>query len=196
MKVNGQPTGRWLLLIIALIGTALSCTKPTRSHAALSGPVDTKTIVRFFYVPPPPPIIHEYIPLLLQAVGEKDPRRGTAPGRDEGRTVYISLAEMREVVQILNDSRLSWDTSKEVRVPPSGIERQWPVGMEIIVYFSTGTARTEISRGKLCATLAPLDAALRDRALWEFQFFRTHYECNVPGFDRDKYYADHFRVDR
>jgi hypothetical protein len=196
MKVNGQPTGRWLLLIIALIGTSLSCTEPTRSHPALGGPVDTRTIVRFFYVPPGPPEIRPHFPLVLQAVGEKDPRRGTAPVRDEGRTAYISLAEMREVVQILNDSLSSWDTSKDVRVPPSGLDLYFPAGMEIIVYFSTGTARTVITPSKLCTTLASIDVALRNRALWEFQLFRRGYDCTVSGFDREKYYKEHFLGDR
>ena len=96
----------------------------------------------------------------------------------------------------MDDSLLSWDTSKDVRVPPSGFDGHFPAGMEIIVYFSTGTARTVITRSKLCATPAPLNVALRNRALWQFQLFQGDYGCNVPGFDREKYYMEQLRLDR
>lgn len=193
MKVNCPPPGRCVLLLIALIGASLSCTEPTRRHAALSGPVDTNTIVRFFY---PPPLSHPHPPLLLRAVGEKDPRLDTAPGVVEGQTAYISLAEMREVVQILNDSVSSWNTSKDVEVPRPPMDLPFPDGLEIDVFFSTGTARTVITPGRLCATLAPLDVALRNRALWEFQWFRLDYDCKVSGFDLKKYYKEHFTGER
>lgn len=184
MKVNCQRTGRCVLLIMALIGTSLSCTELTRRHAALNGPVDTKTIVRFFYIPP---LSYAHAPLLLRAVGEKDPRLGTAPGMVEGRTAYVSLAEMREVVHILNDSISSWDMSRDVEVPRPTMDLDIHDKLEIVVFFSTGTARALITPSKLCATLAPIDVALRNRALWEFQLFRVGYHCNVPGFDRNTY---------
>ena len=154
MKVNGQSTGGWLLLIIALIGTSVRCTEPPRSRAALSGPVDTNTIVRFFYIPTQS---YAHPPLVLRVVGEKDPRLNTAPLSNVGRTVYISL--------------------------------------EIVMLFSTGTARTVITPSTVCATLAPLDVALRNRARWEFQLFRVEYNCGVPGFDRHKY-PEHDRPER
>jgi hypothetical protein len=193
MKVNRQPTGRCVLLIMALIGTSLSCTEPTRRHAAFNGSVDTNTIVRFFYQPP---LSHPHPPFILRAVDDRDPRLDTAPFQVEGLAAYISLAEMRKVVQILNDSIPSWDTSKDVEGPRPPMDLPFPNGLEITVYFSTGTAQTVITPGELCATLAPLDAALRNRALWEFQFFRGDYGCNVPGFDVKKYYKEHFTGER
>ena len=192
MKVDGQPTGRCVLLIMALIGTSLSCTEPARHHAALSGPVDTKTIVRFLYTPPES---YAHVPLVFRALGEKDPRLGTAPMLVEGRTAYISLAEMREVVQILKNSLSSWDTSKDVEVPRPTMGLFFPDGLEVVVFFSTGTARTVVTPSRLCATLAPMDAALRGRALWEFQLFRLGYDCRVPGFDR-KRYLEHYTGER
>ena len=36
-------------------------------------------------------------------------------------------------------------------------------------------------------TLASLDVALRNRALWELQLFQWEYKCTVSGFDREKY---------
>jgi hypothetical protein len=193
MKVTGQPIGRWVLVILVLIGTSLICTEPTRRHAAFNGPVDTNTIVRFFYQPP---LSHPRPPRILRAVDDRDPRLDTAPFQVEGRAVCISLAEMRKVVQILSDSIPSWDTSKDVEGPRPAMGLPFPNGLEITVYFSTGTARTVITPGELCATLAPLDVALRNRALWEFQFFRGDYGCNVPGFDLNKYYKEHFSGDR
>ena len=192
MKVNCKPTGRCVLLIMALIGTSLSCTEPPRSHAALSGPVDTNTIVRFFYIPTQS---YTHPPLVLRVVGEKDPRLDRAPLSDVGQTAYISLAEMREVVQMLNDSLSSWDTSTDVEVLRPMRDLEIHYGMEIVVFFSTGTARTVITPSMVCATLAPLDVALRNRALWEFQLFRVEYNCDVPGFDRHKY-PEHDRPER
>ena len=86
------------------------------------------------------------------------------------------------MLQILNDSRLSSDTSQRSQIPPSGIERQWPVEMEVIVYFSTGTARSENSHAAtLVCNSWHLDAALRRSGTVAVSVFRTHYECNVPG---------------
>ena len=183
MKRDYRTAGCYVLLITALAGTAASCARPAGNQTLFSGSVDTNTSLRLFY------FRGDYFhpPLLFRAVGDKDPRLNTAPIFDEGRTVYISLKDMREVVRILANSAL-WQTTRKVEDPRPSMELEMPPdGMEIVLFLSTGTARTLIAPARLCATLAPVDTALRKRALWEFRLFRVQYDCTVPGFDRNAY---------
>jgi hypothetical protein len=161
--------------------------------SVLESPVDEKTIVRFFYYP-----AGEYIriPLLFRVVEEGNPRLNTAPMREEGRTAYVSLSEMRDLVNGLIRSGLGWQESETVDV--LGLYKDLTLAgigldtMDVRLVSSRGTAKAEISPKTICTILKPLDAALKTpRALWEFQGFRLGYGCKVSGFKYGAYADDH-----
>lgn len=58
---------------------------------------DGKTVIRFFYQPALGDYFH--FPLVFRVIGEGNPLLNTAPMREEGRTSYISLSEMRQMVK-------------------------------------------------------------------------------------------------
>jgi hypothetical protein len=143
-----------------------------------------------FFFDPPGEYFHK--PLVLCVVKEGDPLLNTAPIREEGRTAYVSLSEMRELVQRLGRLDLAWQESETVEA--LGSYKNLPVfdDMETLIAFSHGTAKAHIAPKIICRTLQPLDAALKTpRALWELQIFRLNYGCKVPGFKADAY-PDHF----
>jgi hypothetical protein len=185
MKVPYRIARTCWALVIALIGTSLSFSQATEGHDSLTLPADKSTIVRFFYLP-----AEDYLhpALIFRVAREKDPQLNTAPINRLGRTPYISLAEMQDLLQRLAHSGLSWHESRRVEVPGRIEPREMTDKVEIKIFSSEGTALTLSDPKKLCETLAPLDAALKQpRALWEFQLFRVDYNCVVPGFDRNAF---------
>jgi len=184
-----------LVLVVFLEASAggLQSSQTRGEPLLLNSPVDETTVVRFFYQPAGGDYFH--FPLIFRAVEQGDPQLNTAPMHEEGRTAYISLSDMREVVQKLAQMDLAWKESKTIAALGSFRKLQ-SVGfgldtMDIFVRCSKGTATTSITPGRICETLTPLDSALKTpRALWELHLFRLGYGCKVPGFDRDAY-PDH-----
>jgi hypothetical protein len=97
---------------------------------------------------------------------------------------------MQNLVNILVRLGLPWRETKTVEQP--GIEgfRETTGKLDIRIFSPGGTSVSLSDPGRICETLAPLDAAFKQpRALWEFQLFRVDYHCAVPGFDRNAYPA-------
>lgn len=175
-------------LVAAAAGGIQSSQKPFRAFD-LHLQADQKTVVRFFYQPVGGDYFHA--PLVFSVVEERNPLLNTAPMREAGRTAYISLSEMREMVQSLKRSDIVWEESGDIVT--LGSYKKLPLfdEMEVLVANSMGSARAKIAPKAICTALKPLDAALKTpRGLWEFQGFRLNYGCKVPGFKYDEY-PDH-----
>jgi hypothetical protein len=152
----------------------------------LTSPVDNGTVVRFYYHPPN---ADRFVyPLVLRVVAANDERMNVAPVLAEGRTVYISLSEMHELVAGMTRSITMGQQTRGVEV--LGAWEMIPIteAMDVVIIFSKGAARGVIFREGICKILGSLDSALKTpRAHWEFQRFRFYYGCRVPGFDDAKY---------
>ena len=174
-----------LVLVIAAITGVMQSQQTNHNASVLNSQADENTAIRFFYNPPGH---YFHVPLILRGVEQTDPRLNTAPLGDEGRTAYVSLVEMQQLLRGLLDAKLSWEESERTqalgpfkRIPLSG-------SMDILVVCSKGTARAKVGPNRICKTLKPLESALRTpRALWECQGFRLNYGCKVPGFNYDAY---------
>lgn len=179
MRQIGWP----ILLACAIASLAFNLGAGERS---LNVPVNGNMIVRFFYLPPNS---YSHPPLIFRVVGKNDPRLGTAPIANlGGRTPYISLLGMQKLIAALVHADLSWQKSNKVEAPRKIEPRQMTDKLQITVFSSDGTFKAFVDPTRLCETLAPLDAALKEpRALWEFQLFRVNYQCTVPGFNRNAY---------
>ncbi|HEY6386975.1 MAG TPA: hypothetical protein VIX91_14970 [Candidatus Acidoferrum sp.] len=181
----------WVLVLVSFtvnVGEMQSSQKPFRA-SDLHLEADEKTVVRFFYQPALGDYFHA--PLVFSVVQEGNPLLNTAPMREAGRTAYISLSEMREMLQSLKRSDIVWEESGDTVT--LGSYKKLPLldEMEILIASSTGMARTRVAPKTICGTLKPLDLALKTpRALWEFQRFQLNYGCKVPGFKYDAY-PDH-----
>jgi hypothetical protein len=155
----------------------------------LTSPVDNSTVVRFYYHPPN---ADRFVyPLVLRVAAGNDERMSVAPVLAEGRTVYISLSEMQELVAGMIRSITMGQQTKGVEV--LGTWEMIPIteAMDAVIIFSKGAARGVILREDICQTLGSLDPAIKTpRAHWEFQRFRFYYGCRVPGFDDAKYSDD------
>jgi hypothetical protein len=177
----------WLLLM-AVLATSLGFQQTVEKKSVLGSPVDENTAVRFFY--------HDeenyfHFPLIFRPAAEGDSRLNTAPMGTEGRTAYISLADMQQLLQGLKRSDLSWQESEKIESLGPFRQLRGSESMEILAVCSKGTARANLDPKKICETLKPLDSALKTpRGLWEFQLFRQGYGCQVPGFDFEAY-PDH-----
>ena len=182
----------WGLTLVGLLAAGSGGLRPCdqqRRTVVLNSPVNENTAVRFFYQPVPSDVFH--FPLVFRPVGEADPRLNTAPMREEGRTAYISFAEMRALLDKLAQADLTWQESEKVEALGSYKTIEDRNDMEVFVTCSKGTARALIAPKAICKSLTPLDDALKTpRALWELQIFRLNYNCKVPGFPYDAY-PDH-----
>jgi len=182
------PSFGWLLLVI-LLGPLIGISQPASGHKSFSLPVNNQTAVRFFYLP-----ANDYLhpALIFRVASPQSGELGTAPIISHGgRTPYISIDEMRKLVQMLDHSNLLWSETKTVEVPGMVGFKETTGMLQIKVFSSGGTASSNSDPSRLCKTLAPLDAAFKQpRALWEFQLFRVNYGCSVPGFDR-KAFPEH-----
>jgi hypothetical protein len=188
--------GSWALALVALVTLSageMRSGQQREGASVLNSPVGEHTVVRFFYQPAGGDYFH--FPLVFRAVKEGDPQLNTAPMQEEGRTAYISLLEMRELVQTLAKMDLAWKESDAVE-PLGPFKKLMRAGiglnaMEVFVGCSKATARAPIAPKRICETVAPLDSAFRSpRAVWELQLFRLGYDCKVPGFKEDAY-PDH-----
>ena len=173
----------WLISLVCTVALPVFCQANGKQPPNVR--VDKNTIIRIFYLPP-----ESYLhpPLIFRVAGENDPRLGTAPINLLGRTPYISLSEMRNLVTALADWNRSWRKSKKLETPKKIETREMTDKMEMKLFSSRGTDRVLIDPKQLCERLAPLDAALKQpRALWEFRLFRVDYGCHVPGFNRSAF---------
>jgi hypothetical protein len=179
-----------LTLILARMPNAMLSQKHQEKGFVLNSPVGENTAVRFFYDPPLSDYFH--FPLVFRAVEKSSPLLNTAPMTAEGRTAYISLVEMQQLMQVLAHSNLAWHESEEVEILGSFKRLQISDGMAVLVVSPMGTAKSQIRPTKICETLKPMDSAIESQhALWEIQAFRLNYGCQVQGFNRDAY-PDHY----
>jgi hypothetical protein len=157
----------------------------TFNHRADSG-----TIIRFFFQPA---YVNSYHPaLLFQVVGDGDIRLNTAPIRSDGRTAFVSLNEVQNLINGLNRLELNWKESHQIQAPDNYWEMVIRPEMEIKLFSKEGTRIALVNPKQICSTLETLDSALKQpRALWEFQLFRAEDGCKVPGLKRDAY-PDHY----
>jgi len=185
------------MLALALLfaaGTTNAQSNQKQGRASLLHyPVDENTAIRLFYQPQGD---YFHAPLVIRVVNGDKAMLITAPMLQEGRTTYVSLAEMRELAQKLAKTDLEWQES-ETAVALGSYKKLVGAGigvdaMEILVVGSNETARAKVPPKAICKTLKPLDASLRTpRALWEFQRFQVNYGCKVPGF-KPNAYPDHY----
>ena len=171
----------------------LACAPWGSSQAVSEGntltlPADKTSVVRFFYQPADGRYFH--FPLVFRVVEENDPRLDTAPVFETGRTAYITVSEVQRLIGEFSHLDLSWHESPEVESLETYKTVHSHGGMSVKVLSAKGTAEATIRPNNICKTLGRLDAGLQTpRALWEFQFFRFNYHCQVPNF-KPKAYPD------
>jgi len=178
---------RACILILAILTTAAGqASKDVTKVHGLTLPASKDTTVRFFFQPLDGRYFH--IPLLFRVVNKSDPRRNTAPMLDVGRTAYVSLSEMQQIVARLAQLPLQWDESAKIQKLETYEDLDLVPRMRIDILSVDGTAKSSIDPDNICKTLSQLDDALQTpRALWEFQLFRMGYDCRVPNFNPDAY---------
>jgi hypothetical protein len=189
LKRNIEWVAIALLVLITQCSGGVQANLNSGGPSLLCTPGDEQTIVRIFYNPSPGDYFH--FPLVLRVVRAGDPRLKMASVLLEGQTVYITGEEMQNLLQRLDRAGLSWQISEKVEA--LGSFHHLLIGdVEFRVVSPKGTAVANLDPKKLCATLQPLDAALKTpRALWEFQLFRVQDGCKVPGFNSQQY-PDHW----
>lgn len=176
-----------LLPIAFVLGLACHGAGPKSSQALQVPAAEAEdSIVRFFYQPNPSSYFH--VALVFRAVSEADPKWNTAPVQDVGRTAYITGSEMDGILRKLSDLRLPWVRSNVVEPLETYKTIHSFAGMNVKVLSSKTTATAAIRPEDICSTLAALDQVLQTpRALWEFQRFRTQYNCRAPNFNAKAY---------
>ena len=188
---RGSRFGPARLAVVALfVPLALLCAgQVAQKGGVLSAVADENTGVRFFYQ-------HDikdyfYPPLIVRVAGPGDPKMNTAPWGPEGRSVFVTLSEMQQLLGRLARSEASWRESDKVDAFGPSYEARGLDYLDITIVSAKGTARSGIGRNSVCKFLASLDSAITTpRALWELQWYRWVDECEVPRFN-PKSYPDH-----
>jgi hypothetical protein len=172
-------------VVLALMTTASAAVMLAQQLAykgfVLKSPVGNDTAVRFFYYSGGD-FFQE--PLIFRPVEQEDPHLNTALPAKEGWITFLAFDEMSQLMQVLAQSNLPWKESRKAKVfGPFRLPDEISVSMDIEVISSMGTASAKLSPTMICETLGPLDSTLKtQRALLEFQHFRSFYGCQVPGF--------------
>lgn len=178
--------GQVCLLLATLTSAPWLYSQAATQGHALTLPAGKDSVVRFFYQPTSGEYFHAA--LIVRVVEENDSRWNTAPLFDVGRTAYVSLADMRQLIANLAHLSLRWDESAKIESLETYKNIHSYGGMSIKVLSANGTAKATIDPVKICETLAPLDdSLLTPRALWELQHFRLQYHCRVPNFNPTAY---------
>jgi hypothetical protein len=150
-------------------------------------PVNRRTAVRFFFNGDN----HFHPALIFRVVNRHDVRLNTAPLLNQGRTVYITADEMEKLLRGLQ-AMTGWKESQQRIKFGDDIWISPVYALVVLVDSSRGSAQAGFYPDKMCQMLRPLDAAfVTPRALWEFQFCREDFKCNIPGFNYQAY-PDHY----
>jgi hypothetical protein len=151
--------------------------------------VNGSVIVRFSFKPPNSNFVRPA--LIFRVADEGSANWNTAPIDRLGRSAYISIAEMKSLVQHLGSSRVSWRESEATHsIEPF---EELPVSENVLVtiYASNGIATASIPAKDICGILSGLNSLIQiDRAHWEFEYFRRGCGCKVLGYKADKYPND------
>lgn len=175
-----------LILLVILSGGRGQSRQNQDRGTVLNSPVTENTAVRFFYDPALSDFFH--FPIIFRVAEEGDARLITPPSTRAGWTSYITPVEMRQFLQTIARSNLTWQESDKVEIFEPAFQIPRSDAMEIVAVGSIGTVKALVKPTRICQTLEPLDAALKTkRALWELQRFRLTYGCKVPGFTWDSY---------
>ena len=176
-----------LLLLMAIVAFVYkSCIAQGMSQETWGKAVHARTVVRFFFLPANS---YAHPPLIFRVVPKDDKRLGTAPIENMGgRTSFISIEEMHNLIQVLQYSGLAWQQSRSAK-PVSRIPNKEKTDrMEISIFFTDHPTQAYISAANLCQTLSGLDKVfIQPRALWEFHLYRVEYGCSVRNFNRSAY---------
>jgi len=152
--------------------------------------VDGNTAIRFNFQRPNANFV---LPALIFRVAEVGTSNwDTAPiDRCYGRSAYIPIAEMRSLVQGLDEDRIFSKLSSTIE-PIEPFEKT-PISENaaVIIYASDGTATASIHPRRICRSLARLNNLIEGRrAHWEFEYFRLGCGCKVSGHNYDVYPND------
>lgn len=176
----------WILLALILLCVLSAICQEKKQREADHILTERNTIVRLFFQPADGSYFHSA--LLFRVTNDDDPRLNTAPIFKDGRTAYIALPEMHLLMNTLTNLKLDWRRSQSVARPPTVDDYVIRDKMDITIYSATGTEDALLDPQSICSTLEPLDSALKTpRALWEFQFFRSQYHCQIHGFKPGAY---------
>ena len=180
------------LLFPGLFLLGISYGAQAQDESSLSGlTIDGSIAVRFFFQPAN---ADSSRPALIFRVARKnDSNSNSAPIDRQGRSAFVSLDEMKELLGLLQGTSIHWRVSREREEMLPFMKLLQPTKDMIVTVFATnGTASASIPSKSLCAILTKLDPAIKTpRASWEFALFRRMYHCKVPEFDVSAY-PDHY----
>lgn len=138
-------------------------------------------VVRFYYEP----MVNEPTnispgPLILMPVSSQDPRLGTKPAW----IVFVTLTDLRRVLQVLAQAPLSWKESPSPRqlvVEPFALPNPHHDSMEVAVTTSNESATAELKASRVCNMLADLSNAITNmKARDGITFYRRTVSCLPP----------------
>ena len=134
------------ILGLAFMGSAgllLAGQNQYKGHV-LNTPVGENFAVRLFYDPAVSDYFH--FPIVFRVADEGDARLITPPSTRAGWTSYVAFSEMRQFLQTLAQSNLTWQESDKVEIFEPAFQIPRSESLEITVVGSTGTARARCRR--------------------------------------------------
>jgi hypothetical protein len=171
-----------LFLAAAAYGVLRAQTQtPTEAHESVlerCQRADDVTL-RFYYNPTINEPNFSPGPVIFLPVSSQDPRLGTRPGW----SLYITLADLRDVLHVLADSHPEWkesDSPKQLVVDPFALPQPHHTSMEVAVSCPTGSATAQVDARRICTLLSQVYGALNNaKARQAFAHWTGNVNCVV-----------------
>jgi len=179
-----------LFLLVLLIGTPSGLAQADDQGGLSNLTIDGGIAIRFFFQPPNADFSRPA--LIFRVASEGDPNWNSAPIDRQGRSAYISIVEMKELIKLLQATDIKWHGSSQHEQIVPFMTLPEARDMTVTAFAPNGTASATIPPKRICEVLAKLSQGITTaRAHWEFGFFRRMYHCKVPDFNPYAY-VDHY----
>lgn len=143
-----------VLSVLCLLFPASTSAQHRDDLAGLT--VDDKIVIRFLFTR----LQANYVlpPVIFRVAEPGSSNWNTAPVDQYGRSPYISLANMKSLVHVLENNHLSWQSVLTEPLEP--FENIYPnKDLLISVYASNGMATASVSPKQICRILAQANRA-------------------------------------
>jgi hypothetical protein len=141
-SMNRRPRFALLWPVVVLILTMRLSGQQCQGEKSPVLPIGNQSVVRFYFLGEN----YFHPPILFQAVDRGDNKLNTAPMQREGRTIYITSAEMSSLLMEISNRGFEWSitTKRETLADATEVRPVYEMGVTIV--SSKGTACAGLAR--------------------------------------------------
>jgi hypothetical protein len=150
----------------------------------LDASVSDKTALSFYWFGDMDSHFRDPINFYVVPGGDSKWHKVEVPDKDDQVSVFVSAAEMKQILESMKTLGLRWSDSHGREVFPDTFHRKGTDMLDITLVSADSTAKTHIRIARMCDQLDKLDSVMPSpRILWQFQTFRWDNGCYIRGYD-------------